>query len=274
MAVSDARQCTAVSTRTGSRCRQPATKGADVCRFHGAGGVADSGAEHREKATSSGAACVGAPQQNTNALKHGAYSPRLLADEEPLYEEKRSAFTDALGGVDVFDRELVHLLSLIAVKVDIAVMRGAEHAAYGGMIKQILDLMRELKATRASRDPVTDGPALTYADLVEALRARAANPPSAIGGADDADALLPATEAAPDAGPDPALAPFTCARCGTTTDLGLDAEGRACCPNCGLLVEPEVSSEQPTADANADTGSVTPTMPPTATTPTEEGAHP
>ena len=142
------------------------------------------------------------------------------------------------------------------------------------MIKQILDLMRELKATRASRDPVTDGPALTYADLVEALRARAANPPVAIGGAEDADAPVPAAEAAPDAGPDPAVAPYTCARCGTTTELGLNADGRACCPNCGLVVDPEVSSEQPTPDANNDTGSSTRTTRPNATITTEEGAHP
>ena len=34
----NARQCHAHSRRTGLRCRAPAVRGCNVCRFHGAGG--------------------------------------------------------------------------------------------------------------------------------------------------------------------------------------------------------------------------------------------
>ncbi len=168
MALSDARQCRAISKRTGERCRQPAMKGRDVCRFHQAESLADD--ESNDEGRKGSARTGGAPTGNTNALKHGAYSQCLLPEEKPIYEEKRKAFTTALGTVDVFDEQILHLLSLISTKVDQAVLKGAEHAAYGGMIKQILDLMKELKATRASRDPVEAEAALTYADLFAALK--------------------------------------------------------------------------------------------------------
>ena len=173
-----AKQCKAIIKSTGKRCRQPAKENSDFCRLHEKNTEKtkpSTGKSHRLKSHSrktNRKKQSGAPKQNINALKHGAYSPRLLPEEEPIYEEKREAFTAALGTVDVFDEQILHLLSLISTKVDQAVLKGAEHAAYGGMIKQILDLMKELKATRASRDPVEAGAALTYADLFAALRHR------------------------------------------------------------------------------------------------------
>ena len=216
MAVSHARQCKAISKRTGKLCRQPAMKDADFCRFHGPENLA----ETTEKST-------GAPRKNINALKHGAYSPRLLPEEKPTYEEKREAFTKALGEVDVFDEQIVHLLSLISVKVDQAVMKGAEHAAYGGMIKQILDLMKELKATRASRDTLTAGQGLTYADLYAALRAR-------LGTDETGDEDKRSSDEVDE---------IECPRCGFTAKHRLDADGRLRCGNCGHSAENRKISE-------------------------------
>jgi len=170
------RRCQAISKKTGKPCRQPAVEGTELCRMHGAPEATAAGAEDcgelpvpAEEGVR-GSARPGAPERNHNARLHGGYSARLLPEEQPIYEEKMAAFSAALGAMDTFDRELVHLLSLISTKVDQAVMRGADHAAYAGMVKQILDLLRELKATRASRDTVAQSQCLTFADLFDALR--------------------------------------------------------------------------------------------------------
>lgn len=42
----DAPRCTATSKRTGERCKGPARRGWSVCRFHGAGGGAPTGARN------------------------------------------------------------------------------------------------------------------------------------------------------------------------------------------------------------------------------------
>ena len=188
--------------------------------------------------------CAACTQGSGTARARGSQERRVSEDEEPLYEEKRKAFTEALGGVDVFDRELVHLLSLIAVKVDMAVMKGAEHAAYGGMIKQILDLMRELKATRASRDTLTEGQNLTFADLFEALKVKF--------GDDAGDPQSDAGQATPDEEP----VERDCLRCGNTTKHRTELDGRWRCQNCGVLREAEVEVEvaKDQSDAPSDDG--------------------
>ena len=238
-----ARQCQARSKSSRRRCRQPALEGSDFCRMHADSGVKSAGTQGDEGAGQDGAprkeapekqmpAKVGAPEGNANALRHGAYSVRLLPEEEPLYEEKRKAFTQALGAVDVFDEQIVHLLSLISVKVDQAVMKGAEHAAYGGMIKQILDLMKELKATRASRDPVEAGAALTFADLLEALKRHMDEAGKTATASGDSDKVSETVER-------------HCARCGFMMAHETLADGRTRCTNCGCWTEPNPETEPP-----------------------------
>lgn len=219
------KRCKAIVDATGQACNQPAVAGGDFCRFHSGEGAAGEPNEETEVALPAAPGGSSGRLGNRNALKHGAYSIRLLPEEEPVFEAKRQEFTEALGATDVFDREIVRLLALISTKVDFAVMRGAEHSAYGGMIKQILDLMKELKATRASRDPVAEGPSLTYADLVEALRAWMAKRDAATGANNGALAVVL----------DPT--PRECPRCCTTAPLMLNYDGQPCCSNCGLVVE-------------------------------------
>src|SRR5580658_10168274 len=52
-------RCRAQSKRSGLQCRAPAVRGSKVCRMHGAGS--------------------GAPTDNRNALKHGAFTAETLA---------------------------------------------------------------------------------------------------------------------------------------------------------------------------------------------------
>lgn len=233
-----AKRCKAKSKSTGKRCRQPALEGSDFCRLHYKTETEDSGKETSsggsKKTTKKEKRSVGAPEQNLNALKHGAYSPRLLPEEEPIYLEKREAFTQALGAVDVFDEQIVHLLSLISTKVDQAVMKGAEHAAYAGMVKQILDLMKELKATRASRDAVAEGRNLTHADLYAELKAHFEKE----GGQGD-DSEKSNTR----------LVERHCDRCLRETPHEKTDGGDLTCLNCGRLrlddeVEEEASSDE------------------------------
>jgi len=240
MAFSNAKRCQAVSKRTGKQCGQPAVKGFDVCRFHGAN--ADSGPGRPEGSKNPPASRRGgAPSGNINAVLHGAYSARLLPEEEPIYREKRGAFTAALGEVDVFDEQIVHLLSLISTKVDQAVMKGAEHAAYAGMVKQILDLMKELKATRASRDPVPAGVGLTYADLVSALRAHIEG--------DSADGDKAERTSAGQ--PGETAMQRHCSRCGFTTPHEPTEGDSWLCRNCGHIA---VATEDETPPDGSETG--------------------
>ena len=169
MALSDAKQCTGISKRTGERCGQPAMKGLDVCRFHRE--EMCGGPEANEDGTASSPNTVGAPVGNTNALKHGAYSLKLLPEEEPIYREMRDKFIGQLGKVDIFDEQVVHMLALISAKLDVAAIKGAPATALIPISNEILKLLRSLKETRDSRDPEEEESHGTMADFLAELSA-------------------------------------------------------------------------------------------------------
>ena len=161
-------QCQALSRSTGQRCRQPAVKGYDRCRFHlekrerEAGDEADRSREENRR---------GAQPGNANALKHGAYSPGLQPEEEEIYRRKRAEFIGQLGAVDVFDAQVVHLLALVSCKLDVAAGQGAPAEALLPIVNEVLKLLRSLKETRDSRDPAEDGAPRTIADFLIELAA-------------------------------------------------------------------------------------------------------
>jgi hypothetical protein len=61
-----AKRCRATSKRSRKPCQTPAVRAWAVCRMHGAGG--------------------GAPEGNMNALKHGRYTAKALAERRFLRE--------------------------------------------------------------------------------------------------------------------------------------------------------------------------------------------
>lgn len=67
-----ARRCRARSKRSGERCRAPAVRGWNVCRFHGAGGGAPRGPAHGN-------------------YKHGGRSIELLETKRMIAELQRLA---------------------------------------------------------------------------------------------------------------------------------------------------------------------------------------
>lgn len=160
---------------------------------------------------------------NTNAVRHGAYSPRLLPEEEETYRSKKAVFAQALGDMDAFDQQLVHLLAMLAAKVDVAAAKGAKPDAIGTLINQIIQLMRELKATRASRLPEPQGQGKTFADLYALLKERIAKRKNAKGQGEinDAGFREPVER--------------KCSRCGSTTKHTINVDGDFVCRNCGLI---------------------------------------
>ena len=173
----DARQCTAKSKSTGNRCQNVAVTGYNVCRVHGANPNNRGGApKGRPKPPGSGGP---PPKGHFNGYKHGAYSARLPPEDVPLYEAIKEQFIEELGGNDLTasDTRLIHQLAVVSTKFDTAVEKGAPPDALNVLNKMILDLLRELKATRASKDLGPKGgntPAEIMATLLMAVAERKA----------------------------------------------------------------------------------------------------
>jgi hypothetical protein len=177
----------------------------------------------------------GAQPANTNTVQHGAYSPRLLPEEEETYRSKKAVFAQALGGMDAFDQQLVHLLAMLAAKVDTAAAEGANPDAIGPLINQIIQLMRELKATRASRPPEPQGAGKTLADLFVLLQE-----------------MIAARRQAKGVETDKAEGPVerNCIQCGCTAAHTENVDGGLVCSNCGKVTEE--TGRQPTAGSGND----------------------
>ena len=184
MAFKDAKQCKARSKRTGKRCKNPAVKGFDVCRMHGAH-TAGSNLPGRkaggEKPPGSGRDL---PKGHTMSMKHGAYSARLLPDEQADYEAIKADLEkelDGPNGLSVTDRLLILRVAANAAKITSATEKEAPAAVLIPLHRLELELLRELKATRASKGTVpTSGttPAEVMGNLLAKLRERGLLPAS------------------------------------------------------------------------------------------------
>lgn len=235
MPFKDAVQCGGISKHTGKRCRQPALGGSTFCRLHEATSSGDTGQLLDSPSDAAEDAKGGAPEGNANAVQHGAYSPRLLPEEEETYASKKAVFSRALDVLDAFDEQLVHLLALLAAKVDVAAAQGAKPEAIGPLINQIIQLMRELKATRASRPATPPGEGKTFADLFALLQEQQEKRK----GATDSNASRDASPA-----PCPWPNKRACARCGGPTRHAENDRGDLVCQDCGSVAK---SSNRTTA---------------------------
>ncbi len=170
-----ARPCAATSKKTGKPCANPAVAGSDFCRMHGGKGleVAEATSETNAKAQKTDQANSshrrGARPGNKNAVTHGAYALTLLPEEQAIYEQKQAQFLAEIGAADVFDRQVIHVLSLIAAKLDLAAAKGAPAEALIPISNEILKLLRSLKETRDSRDVREENLPRTAADFLNEL---------------------------------------------------------------------------------------------------------
>lgn len=188
-----AKRCKARKKSTGKQCENPAVTGFDVCRVHGAN--PNSGAGRKKGCDNSKSRQGHAPKGNTNAMKHGAYTSKMLPDEQEEHARLVEKFTRGLGRMDAFDEELVDVLALCLTKVKSCTAAGASAEAVLPWARMVLEHMRELKATRATKDGGTSSgntPAEVICALLEKVaRAKAAAALSAPaqdqGEADDAE---------------------------------------------------------------------------------------
>ena len=154
-------RCKATSKQTGEQCRNWAKPGYPVCRFHGAGG--------RPAVMPKKPPTARVKKGNQNGRKHGAYSARLLPNELGVYEAIKAEFAEELGAQNLTasDQRLIHQLAVVSAKFDSAVENGAPPDALQMLNRMVLDLLRELKATRATKD----GGSLTGSTPAEVMAA-------------------------------------------------------------------------------------------------------
>ena len=115
-------------------------------------------------------------------MKHGAYSARLLPDEREHFGRITEAFEKELGGeekLSASDHLLIFRLASIGAKITVAMEKGANEAIVP-LQRLELELLRELKTTRASKDGGTsmgNSPAEVVGALLAKIRERQALPP-------------------------------------------------------------------------------------------------
>ena len=177
MAFKDARQCKARSKRTGKQCKNPAVKGFDVCRMHGAH-TAGSKRPGREPGSEKPRGSGGAPPKgNANALKHGAYSSRLPPEQVPLFEEILAEYMTDVSNPSATDRRALVRLAIYETKLLFAVQDNAPPEALDMLDRLLNRNLKALQVTRESKGtPRTTGttPAEVMAALLMKVRDRIA----------------------------------------------------------------------------------------------------
>ena len=165
----DARQCKARSKHSGERCRNPAVAGYEVCRMHGANPKNRGGSQKgRKKPEGSG----GRPVGNKNALKHGAYSPRLPPEELPTYEKILARYMKDVHEPSETDKMTLERLAIYETKLRVAVEQGGQPDALDVLDRLLNRNLKALQVTRESKDTARST-GTTPAEVVAALLTRA-----------------------------------------------------------------------------------------------------
>lgn len=171
----NAARCAAKSKRTGKRCRNPAVRGKRVCRLHG--GLSLSGKERTEKQKANRPPAAGKVNRgcfqkgNQAARKHGAYTSHLSAREKDHVEQLKAEFTgdlEAVAPLTAFDRNMVDHLALACIKFDTAIAGDASLRILDLWHRMIMNLLRKLRATRASRQS-DNGVGRSGEEMMEAI---------------------------------------------------------------------------------------------------------
>ena len=91
----------------------------------------------------------GGQLDNKNAYKHGIYSEKQK--EQKIYNKKVALFTKELKNANIFDEQMIQILSIISTKFDMAISNNAQAEALIPLSNEILKLLRSLKETRDTR---------------------------------------------------------------------------------------------------------------------------
>ena len=168
-----AKQCKARSKATGQRCMNPAVTGYEVCYVHGANPKNRGG---RPKGCKAHDHVRKGPVGKQNALKHGAYSPKLQPDELPMYERFLADYLEDVPNPSVTDRRALERLAVLETKWHTAVAQGAPPDALDILHRLLHRELKALQVTRESKDTASTAgttPAEVIAALLTRVRERA-----------------------------------------------------------------------------------------------------
>ena len=185
-------KCKGFSRRTGEPCGNWSVRGSDYCKFHGGGAVGHRKGGGRKKGSKKPENAGGPAYGNTSGLKHGAYSPRLQPDEQPIYEAFLVDYLEDVPNPSATDRRALERLAVLETKWHTAVTQGAPPDALEVLHRLLHRELKALQVTRESKDTSSTAgttPAEVIAALMLKVRERAieVQPQPAL--ADDGDVI-------------------------------------------------------------------------------------
>jgi hypothetical protein len=152
-----AKQCSATSKATGTRCLLPAVKGYRVCRMHGANPKNPGGISNTRYTL------------NDFAMKSGAYACRFMEESERLsFQVFMNSLLEQIGDWNIADLALAQTAGLIHIRITRAITQTDEASsgprAVEDLSKSMTRVLKALGITREGQKP-KGGEEKTFAEL-------------------------------------------------------------------------------------------------------------
>jgi len=150
------KRCKAKAKRSGQRCQQPAVKGYDVCRVHGANPKNHGGP----------------PKKNLNALVHGCFVDRFLKKgEEKMFNQFMNGLKKDMPDMnDSSDYAIAVTAGMVFIRLQRAIEGDAQPNSVDFLSKTLIRHLEALKITRHARkgtDINLPSPAQWALDLID-----------------------------------------------------------------------------------------------------------
>ena len=147
-----AKRCKAKSKISGEQCKNPAVKGYDVCRMHGARG--------------------GAPKKNLNALVHGCFVDRFLKEgEKEMFDRFMAGLKKDIPDMnESSDYAVAVTAGMVFIRLQRAIEGDAQPNSVDFLSKTLIRHLEALKVTRHARKGTNinlPSPAQWALDLIE-----------------------------------------------------------------------------------------------------------
>ncbi len=158
----------------GEPCKMRAVEGSDYCKYHGGGAVGKKTGKGRPKGSPKPKGSNSFKKGHTKSIKHGAYSPRLLPEEQPIYEAYLDEYMKDVQNPSVTDRRALERLAVLETKWHTAVTQGAQPDALDILHRLLHRELKALQVTRESKDNTNltgNSPAEVVAALLMKVRA-------------------------------------------------------------------------------------------------------
>jgi hypothetical protein len=170
------KKCRGKKRSTGEPCGNWAFPGSDYCMFHGAQALGNKGGKGRPKGSPKPAGSGGPPPtDNTNSIRHGAYSSKLPPEEREVFEQILEAYLADVPNPSVTDRRALERLAILETKWQVAVTQGAPADALDVLHRLLHRELKALQVTRESKDTARASgttPAEVVASLLLKIRDR------------------------------------------------------------------------------------------------------